>query len=276
MKPLFINAAWLAVVLAFPGQASPLGPAPGIGQEVASGVSTTPPAPFPVLTPEDEVANLVREALRAPDRDETWACLDFALSKMIAPAVEGQEPSHRAIRVADSLTCPSGSLRTTASSSSASTTPPGGLQRASSFGRLLNGARQWVIGLFGGWKDLATRKPWIPRGLLILAGIALLWLGRHSVREEFGRRPRKTRETGPGPRLERRGPSIPQDNPKILALALWEGGLPSPEIARRTGLAQDALSVLLMLNEKENPILVSNPPHPSPPNPYASAGAGRK
>ena len=276
MKPLFVNAVWLAVVLALPGPASPDELATGIDQEVASGVPATPTAPIPVLTPEDEVANLVREALRAPDRDEIWACLDFALSKMIAPAVEGQEPSHRAIRVADSLTCPSGSLRTTASSSSGSTTPPGGLQRASSFGRLLNGARQRVIGFFRMWKDLATRKPWILQGLLLLAGIALLWLGRHSAREEFGRRRRKKHETGPGPRYEKRGPSIPQENPKILALALWEGGLPSPEIARRTGLAQDALSVLLMLNEKEDPFLVSTPPHPSPPNPYASAGAGRK
>jgi hypothetical protein len=275
MKALFINVVGLAVLLALPGQAAPSGLAPGNGQEVAPGVSTPPTAPTPILTPEDQVAYLVRAALRAPDQDEARACLDLALSKMNAPAVEGQESSHQAMRVADSLACPSGSDGTQASSSSASTTPPGGLQRASGFSRLLNGAWQWVNRISGNWEELVVREPWIPPGLLLLASVGLLWLGRRSVSEGAGR-PRQTCKSRTGAGFVRRGPLTSRDNPQALALALWEGGLPSPEIARRTGLAQDALSVLFSLKGKQNPVLASSPPHPSPPNPYASAGAGRR
>jgi len=276
MKPLFVSAVGLAVVLAYPGQASPSGLATGTGQEITSREASPPTATTPALTPEVTVANLVREALRAPDRNETWACLDLALSKMIAPAVEGQETSPWAIRVADSLACPSGSLPTTASSSSASTTPPGGLQRAASFGWLLNGARQRVNEISEAWEALVIREPWFALGLLLLAGIGLLWIGRRSVRRDSGRPRSKTGPLETGHRREMPGPPLPLDNPQTLALALWEGGLPSPEIARRTGMAQDALSVLLTLKGKENALFASNLPHPSPPNPYASAGAGRR
>lgn len=254
------------------------GPTPSASQ--ASGTSQGPSSPstYAFVTPEERVAALVREALRAPDRDETWACLDLALSEMNAPAADGQDSESQVRRVADSLLCPSGSAGIDASSSPLSTTPPGGLQRVSGLDGLLNGAWQRVNRTLDAWtheaRAMAAGTSWPQAALLLFVLASLFWLGRKWIRSGLMR---LRRRKGPRGSSAKRGASDSRGASHALALALWEGGLPYPEIARRTGLAQDALSVLLALEgrERSRPESEAESPTSTPPSPYALGVEGR-
>lgn len=264
----------LAASVAAPRPASPDEVLPPITQDARPQVASSSTSPTLFVTPEDRVAAMVREALRAPDQDENWACLDLALSEMNAPAGEGQPFDSQTQRVADTLACATGSSAGSATPSSLSIqTPPGGSQNAFRFDSFLSGAWQRVNPLFQEWSGLVEGQPLAFPGLLLAVGMALFWVGRRSVRvRNVGERRRgNPRRSLPfRPRDSRTGESA-----QSLALALWQGGLPSTEIARRTGLAQDALAVLLAINGKEQAIAASGPRHPAPPNPYARMGMER-
>lgn len=265
----------LAAFAATPRPASPYVVLPPIVQEGQLQAASSSTSPTPFVTPEDRVAAMVREALRAPDQDENWACLDLALTEMNTPAGENQPLDSQTQRVADTLACPIGSSAGSATPSSLSIqTPPEGPQGASKFGRFLTGAWQRIDLLLQKWNGLAETQPLAFPGLLISLGLTLFWVGRRSARVRSNENGSKG--TSRKRIRSRSGMSRGGESPQSLALALWQGGLPSTEIARRTGLAQDALSVLLAINGKEQAMATSGPRNPAPPNPYAPMGMERK
>jgi len=200
-------------------------------------------------TPESQVAALVREAMRAPERTEVWDCLQDALKEMNAPAGAHQGPNSQDQRASGSLVCAGGSTDPVTSSSATLTTQPGGPQRALFLQVSLDGAWPWVNGAWQWWTEVSVREPWLEWALLVALGLASLWLGRRSAlhhgtgRPSTKQNPSSWRGGGPG------RPAL-VESPPLTAITLWEGGVPAPEIARRTGLAQDALTVLLALEER--------------------------
>ncbi len=219
--------------------------------------------------PEARVAAMVREALRTPENTEAWRCLDLALSEMNAPVGNGQELNSQAQRDADSLACPNGSVYWTASSSAFPPTRPGGPEGNSWSSESPNGAWQRVLPTMKNmWLSL-IENPWIFPVLLLLSSGVLIWFGRATVLELLSTR--NGLGTRSAPDTPQRGP----ENPVAMALALWEGGLPSPEIARRTGLAQDALSVLLNLKVEHTPVAAGGPDPQAAPNPYSQTRVER-
>lgn len=239
----------------------------------------TPTSPVPLVTPAERVAAAVREALREPQSHEIWACLDLALSEMNAPVEEGLEFVSQAERVASSQPCPGATVHKTASSSTSIQTRPGGPQRAAISLELLSGAWQRVNRITIDWESLAADEPWIVPGLILLACAALFWIGRRSVRPSLIDPARQRgREHRSSPRTSHRRDRAPKasKHPRTLALDLWEGGLPSPEIARRTGLAQDAVSVLLAVQSLEGTAPEGGWQPESTPNGYARTGGGRR
>lgn len=260
----------LASSMATPRPASADMVFPPVTQEAKGEVASSSTSPTPFVTPEDRVAAMVREALRAPDQDENWACLDLALSEMNGSVGEGQTVDPKTKRVADTLACPVGS--STASAPSMQPRPVG-LQSASRFDRFLSGARQRVNLLSKKWTTFEETQPLVFPSVILALGLTLFWVGRRSARVRSGEK----RSTAPSRRriLSRLGAPKGGESPQSLALALWQGGLPATEIARRTGLAQDALAVLLAINGKEHMMAASGPRHPAPPNPYAQMGMER-
>lgn len=220
--------------------------------------------------PEARVAAMVREALRTPEDLEAWRCLDLALTEMNAPVGNGQDLSSRAHRATDSLTCPNGSVYWTASSSAFPPTQPGGPDGKSWSSDSRNGAWQRVLpSLNKRWLSL-VEAPWMISIVLLLSSGALIWFGRSTVLELLASKSGPVAQSDPEP--ARRGP----ENPVAMALALWEGGLPSPEIARRTGLAQDALSVLLNMQGESTPVPVQGPARPRVADPYSQTRIERR
>lgn len=275
MNRSLLGRVAMTIFLIFPGTAAAL--EAGTGQDPIhppeSGQIQTTADRF--VHPEERVAAMVREALRAPENNESWACLDLALKEMNAPAADGQTRNPQAIRVADSVACPSGSTYWTASSSNLPPTQPGGPEGESWSSDSQNGAWQRVYPFLKNYLALLTREPWIVSGFLLLASVALLWFGRNSVLDILDQsRGSRGRDESPAGSATTFAPS--PENPVAMALALWEGGLPSPEIARRTGLAQDAVSVLLSLKGKTSPVPADGPDQVSSPNPYAHTRVERR
>jgi hypothetical protein len=264
----------LAVILAWPFPVSGVMQTTGSDQTPILGPLPEQDTPTRVADLETRVAAMVREALRAPEKDETWACLDLALSEMNAPAAEGQAWSSQAKRVADSLACPGGTAQEAASSSAFPPTPPGGPLDGSSVGEFLSGAWQRVHPTVKGLRTFLAEEPWFSSVLLLLASTTMVWLGRRSILGILGNSERST-DRAPAPRIPTSGRMDPPENPVAMALALWEGGLPSPEIARRTGLAQDAVSVVLALRTRGDPVPAAARPSASS-NPYAASGMERR
>jgi len=262
MRGLMFGLLAAALLLAGPLSASAVGQAE---QET----------PTRVVDLETRVAAMVREALRAPEKDENWACLDLAISEMNAPAGDGQLWSSQAKRVADSLSCPSGPAQEAASSSSFPPTPPGGPRDGSSANELLSGAWQRVHPFLKSTHSLLTEEPWVLSTLLLLASGVMIWLGRRTILGILGRSTMPT-DRARSSQGQAHGRTPSPENPVAMAMALWEGGLPSTEIARRTGMAQDAVSVLLALRSRKQPVPAGAPRQQAPPSPYASSGLDRR
>jgi hypothetical protein len=89
---------------------------------------------------------------------------------------------------------------------------------------------------------------------LVLAGL-LLARSRQNRRIRDRNRKRRGEEAGDARSRRQEAelvrkpqrPASGEQSPWDFALALWESGLPPTEVARRTGLAQDTLAVLLTL-----------------------------
>jgi hypothetical protein len=264
MKPRLLAVLGLSVLVGIPETALPQVATSAKPETATSRAPATTTSLDLFATPEDRVAAMVREALKAPKEDQSWACLEQALFEMNASAEQGRGDNSPAKRVADTLNCPSVLF---ASSSATIQTRSGGHQRASAVMGLLTGAWQRINPFIRKWNILLETRPWLPPGLMILAGMGLLWLGRQSVRRPISGPDRDRRIRRRTQRLKAQEPRW-SETPEALALALWQGGLPSMEISRRTGLAQDAVSVLLTLNGKE--AILPNSPFEKvdPANPY--------
>lgn len=177
--------------------------------------------------PAERVRELVREAMRTPDRREVWAGLALSLTEM--GEAKGGEGAGRdrlddAVRVADSLAFAPG-------------LSPGRDHVEDEMGH------HWNVGI--ALSALAAR-PWAVPGFLalVLLGIVAFRVGRKGGEAAHGREiphPPATLEGRPGDSRP------PEGTPWNFALALWESGLPPSEVARRTGLAQDTLAVLTAL-----------------------------
>jgi len=209
-------------------------------------------------SPQKRVTELIRQAMEGPGRREVWAGLALSLSEMNRVArEEGRETGgmEEAVRIADSL---------------AFSSPPSKSVNAGP-GPIKGPGGSWNAGGLT-WMEMGDpgrtlfRHPLALPGVLVLILLILLFF-----RAREGRA-RKTGETrlarGPGERIDRRAsrPGEPQEtensggqDPWAFALALWESGLPPSEVARRTGLAQDTLAVLLTLQDSRGPMPRSNP-----------------
>jgi hypothetical protein len=174
--------------------------------------------------PAERVRELVREAMRTPDRREVWAGLALSLTEM--GEAKGGEGAGRdrlddAVRVADSLAFAPG-------------LSPGREHVEDEMGHL------WDVRV--ALSALAAR-PWAVPGFLtlVLLGVVAFRVGRKGGETAQGKEslhPPTSLEGRPDASRPREG------TPWNFALALWESGLPPSEVARRTGLAQDTLAVL--------------------------------
>jgi len=192
---------------------------------------------------EDRVTAFVRDALRAPDDRETWAGLAQSLSNIPIRDREGLVGMRAAVRIADSLAFSPdlGAIGATASTA-------GGSWGRSLFGTLVdfmewmvpNGSPvdQWMLLPVSltlalvGW--LLVRWRLLSRA--VTAGpMAFFGLVRRVSRVARGTAPQKAPQSG-GKR-----------DPRSVAISLVETGMPANEVARRTGMAQDEVSVLLAI-----------------------------
>ncbi len=173
--------------------------------------------------PGDHVAFLIREAMRAPDRTESWSRLALGLQTVEARDPEGLRA---AIQVADSL----------ARNAGASGVEGLGLE-------LETGV--WISRALGA-SPFGLLLPGMLLGLLLATGFMSLRSGRWTAGWGALRRDPRGAPEGDTPTAVR-APS-PPPNGRDFALALARSGLPASEVARQTGLAQDGLAVLLALH----------------------------
>ncbi len=215
-------------------------------------------------SPQERVTELVRQAMRGPERREVWAGLALSLSEMDRRArEEGKEATgmEEAVRIAYSLAF-SGT---------------GTLPAARSHGRKYadwNSGDPAGLPVGGSWlsvRELGAAFVEHPLGVpgalsLVLVGLLFLLLRarRRRIRSTGDDREAATgplariRRKGRKTRDEREGEDLRDRNPWTFALALWESGLPPSEVAQRTGLAQDTLAVLLNLQGGSGPTPVSH------------------
>lgn len=217
-----------------------LSPNPGACAAQVSGESSASTAPDPEGG-EVEMTAMVRRALHAPEAPESWAGLAQALSAMGSQTPGGQRPAGvmAAVRIADSLAFAPLLAR--------NEEPKAETARAVD---LLQSIPRNLGGL-------------LPLGAAVAALLGLVatgWLPGKGIRRRLavGKKGR-----GPGSSI-RRAPAwaggsdrIPQDrarertDARSMALSLLEHGMPANEVARRTGLAQDELAVVLALSRQQ-------------------------
>jgi hypothetical protein len=229
---------------------------PALGQEGAKRPEDG--AESGTSSPQKRVTELIRQAMEGPGRREVWAGLALSLSEMNREArEEGRETAgmEEAVRIADSLAF--SSLPPEAATAGAEPgRDPGSSWNARSLTEL-------EVGDLG--RTLFSHPMALP-GVLGLILLVLLFL---RSRESRGRATKEARlARGPRGRVDPESPmtSEPREtgnsggqDPWAFALALWESGLPASEVARRTGLAQDTLAVLLTLQDSRGPTPHSNP-----------------
>ncbi len=188
------------------------------------------------------VTALVREAIRFPDSPASWAGLAQELSRMETRTPGGADGIHNAVRIADSLAFSPGL------DDGGSVVPAGSTRGASG-------------GLFAGLKRTLGISSNATLFLLVL-----LTLGAASSIRRWTPRVLEMTETLLRPFLElvervarvARGQTPPAsvvaqertegEDSRRLALSLTEHGMPPNEVARRTGMAQDAVAVVLALS----------------------------
>ena len=215
-----------------------------------AGAQSSPPA-----TPEDQVAALIREALEAPDDRGAWAGLAQGLSNL--ESAEGAEPIalDAAVRVADSLAF-------TADLDSSSE-----FSRTEAVVAKIAGFKAWVGEAFSRVSPLhlpevtpsAELMAWPALFLLVLTSWWLWRRGRTSQSRgwAFFRLIRTVSRVArgsapPTPRVVRARRPRGRKDPKVVALSLVETGMPTNEVARRTGMSQDEVSVLLAIHRSDS------------------------
>lgn len=211
-------------------------PAPSGLAGQASDTSATPQT-GEALEGEAEITAVVRRALEAPDAPESWAGLAQALSAMGHRNPQGQLPQGilAAVRIADSLAF--SPLQTVG-------------------GEPVEAAPGQGPGLLASLPEsLGTYLPAGLAGILLLALVATGWLpGRRAPARAAGWV--GIRRRGPSQRWSSRGSqSSPEGtrnkrDVRSMALSLVEHGIPANEVARRTGLAQDEVAVVLALHRE--------------------------
>ena len=184
---------------------------------------------------------MVRRALQAPEAPESWAGLAQALSAMGTRNPGGQRPLGvmAAVRIADSLAFSpllAGEEEPEAEKARAvelvESIPrflggvlPLGAAVLALLGLVLTG---WLPGK-GIWRRLTVRKKRRGSGRSILRAPG--W-----ARGRDFRPPDKAKE---------------RTDARFMALSLTEHGMPANEVARRTGLAQDEVAVVLALSRQQ-------------------------
>lgn len=205
--------------------------------------TTYTPAALPVLansTPAAVVAERVRAVLRNHDDPEEWRQLAGVLPDMAVTGQAEWEGTLEAARLADSISGPPETARTVPAPRTAGTGWIGALfgrLRPSDIGSILTtlvalGVIAWSMQASGflAWRRRTTAsrgpQPGSPTGTT----------GTKAPRRATptGRRTRTPASPPPQPSSRRR---------EIMVLA--QSGLTLPEIARRTGMAQDAVSVIM-------------------------------
>jgi len=189
--------------------------------------------------PEDQVAALIRDALRAPDDQGAWAGLAQGLSNLGSVDRAGLVGMRAAVRIADSLAfSPALAPEVTAARKGsrlnqafARLVHPGdwGLPTGTSLTELLALPALMSLILASWFLLRSHRTPRMLRG----GPLAFVQLVRRVSRVARGSTP-STQSLANGRR-----------DPRALAVSLMETGMPAIEVARRTGMSQDEVSVLL-------------------------------
>jgi hypothetical protein len=202
------------------------------GKDLLSGPQVWEDDEF-VEAPKQVVATLIRAALNSPENQAAWAELARALPEL---SEEGDSFSYgiaRAARVADSVAIAAATAASGSGAGPKGTT--GWVAFTESADRVLRSTVDQVV-------------LWVTRhdGLIITAlGTLLvaLILGKGRDPLSLGRTQKEEEQTVAGEYALKEETSKGMD----AARALWSSGLPVNEISRRTGLAQDALSVMVSL-----------------------------
>ena len=209
---------------------------------------STPPA-----TPEDQVAALIRQALQSPDDRGTWAGLAQGLSNLDSAQGTDVVALDAAVRVADSLAF-TADLGAGAESTEAEAVP---------VAATIAGLKAWVrvsLSRLSQWRPPTTASStellaW-PMLLVLVLTTWVMWRrGRAAERSgwAFVRLIRTVSRVARGSAPPTSGivhskkPRGRKD-PKFVALSLMETGMPTNEVARRTGMSQDEVSVLLAIH----------------------------
>lgn len=181
----------------------------------------------------DAVSRLVREALARPDDPAAWTGLAEALPELAVTRDADPVSVFEASRLADSLATAPVEEATTATADTSA------------------GLTAWVTGLTT--SDAAALAPWFLVVILLVAGPLLSRIrGRPSAApaDDEGA-PATGNQPGKGP--------VPGVSPRLWTVTtLADNGLPPAEIARRTGMAQDAVQVLLGLRDAPVPSALRN------------------
>jgi len=190
-----------------------------------------------VEAPRRVVAMLIRAALQSPENQESWAELADALPEL-GETEDGESFGRllRAAQIADSV-----ALAAELSSAGGGTPEGSVLEKA----------------------GLAVLLPRVTRGLKDAVAKVVVWVSRNDLPLVLtlsallialilmkGREPWMARFRSGGRGAEPAGEHLLKEGTSRgldTARALWSSGLPVHEIARRTGLAQDALTVMLSL-----------------------------
>jgi len=222
-------------------------PVPGAGQNASEssleGAET--PSSDSGLS-ETGMTALIRQALKDPNAPRSWAGLAQGLSNLDAAGGRERPDVSAAVRIADSL----------------------------AFSPLLAGSprgetapRGWIAGLLNRVSTILPRVgPFLPyaAAALVLAALVLNgWIPGRTARGGGGRAPkaRLSRGRSPAPRRGSSGRGKEGDS-RSLALSLMEHGMPANEVARRTGLAQDEVAVVLALHRQRQQAVPGDHPLP--------------
>ncbi len=231
----------------------------------AGAQAPTPPSP------QEQVAALIREALQTPDDQGAWAGLAQGLAELDKGDGEEAPGLEAAVRVADSLAF-TADLATEEVPTEAVPTATTAL--LAKFAPL----KSWARGLYSRvseWR-LPQGVPtsellfWPGALLLALTGLAVWRRRRMGVGPgwAFFRLIRTVSRVARGSTPPPPGKTFGRVNgrrkhPKSLALSLVETGMPTNEVARRTGMSQDEVSVLLTLHRSKRHPLGLEVPAPS-------------
>ena len=192
-------------------------------------------------TPEDRVAGLIRDALKDPDDRGSWAGLAQGLSTLDTAEREGLVGMRAAVRIADSLAF----------------APKLGSEEKVSLLERAGGLVSFVTGWRTEGRSLKEFLT-LPALLSLILGSWLLLRSKRTPRIlrgkplAFVQLVRRVSRVAQGPTSDNRRHTHHKGDPRALAISLVETGMPANEVARRTGMAQDEVSVLLAIHRNRS------------------------